>query len=39
MGGSLTGFGGTYLVIDDPHKLGDGGNSKEIETRVGQYQH
>jgi predicted phage terminase large subunit-like protein len=39
MGGSLTGLGGNYLVIDDPHKLGDGGNSKEIETQVAQYQY
>jgi predicted phage terminase large subunit-like protein len=39
MGGSVTGLGGNYLVIDDPHKLGDGGSGKEIETQRSQYRH
>jgi hypothetical protein len=38
MGGSVTGLGGNYLVIDDPHKIGDGGSGKEIETQNGQYR-
>jgi hypothetical protein len=33
MSGSITGLGGNYLVIDDPHKLGEGGSGKEIETQ------
>jgi hypothetical protein len=39
MGGSITGLGGNYLVIDDPHKLGEGGSGKEIETQISQYRH
>jgi predicted phage terminase large subunit-like protein len=39
MSGSITGLGGNYLVIDDPHKLGEGGSGKEIETQISQYRH
>jgi predicted phage terminase large subunit-like protein len=38
MSGSVTGLGGDYLVLDDPHKLGEVGTGKEIETQVGQYR-
>ena len=39
MGGSVTGLGGNYLVIDDPHKVGEAGTGKEIETQIAQYRH
>jgi predicted phage terminase large subunit-like protein len=39
MSGSITGLGGNYLVIDDPHKLGEGGSGKEIETQINQYRY
>jgi len=38
MSGSITGLGGSYLVIDDPHKVGEGGSGKEIETQISQYR-
>src|SRR6202049_70491 len=37
MSGAATGVGGSYVVLDDPHKTKEESGSKEIESQVRAY--
>lgn len=35
--GSITGFGGNYIIIDDPHDIDDAGNPEQLSKTVDRY--
>jgi hypothetical protein len=37
MSGAATGVGGSYIVLDDPHKTKEESGSKEVESQVAAY--